>query len=101
VVTAWDVDELAGEVVDAAQEHEREPLALVLQLCHDVLGAQGVLARARPQAHDLLGRVEPAVRDVAPDGVAVGRERGVLDDDAPPLAVRAVERRKHQVKVDR
>ena len=42
-----DLDELAGEVVDPAEQHERDRAALPLELGDDVLGAQRGLAVAR------------------------------------------------------
>ena len=59
-----DVDELAREVVDAAEQHERDRSAQPLELGDDVLGAQRRLTLAGLQAHD--GRARDRSRAGAP-----------------------------------
>ena len=65
------------------------------------LGAQRVLAVAWTQPDDRVVGVEAVEPRLAAHGVAVGRERRVLDDDAVALSGRSVERHHQQVQVDR
>jgi hypothetical protein len=92
-----DVHQLAGQVVDAAEQHES---GVRPQSVDDVLGPQAVLTGAGLQPDDRVLRLEPVEARLRPDGVAVGRKGRVLDDDPEPLGSRAEERDHQQVQVD-
>ena len=52
-----DVEQLAGEIVDPAEQDQRHGSRHALELADDVLGAQGRLPRPRAQPHDGFLRV--------------------------------------------
>ena len=94
-----DVDELARQVVDAAQQDERDRSAPALELGCDVARAQRRLTLARPQPHDRRRRVEAVLARLRGDRVRVRGEGRVLDHDAIALGRRPVERGHQQVEV--
>ena len=96
-----DVEQLARQVVDAAQQDERDRAPQSLELAEDVLRAQRGLACPRSQPHDGARGVVAVVTHLRCDSVRVRGEGGVLDDDAIALGRGPVERRHQEVEVDR
>ena len=56
--------------------------------------------RVAPTTMRSADRIQPARREVAGQGVPVGREERRVDEDPPPLALRPEERGQQQVDVD-
>ena len=79
----------SGEAATACTQ--RDAVAQLGELRHDVVGVQGELARARRQLDHRVGRIVAVKAGLRVDGVAIRREGAALDDDA--VAVKAGQNR--------
>ena len=96
-----DVVDLAGRVVHAGQQGDRERVAMRVDGRLEVLGPHRRLARARSDHDEVLGRIEPVMDELRLDGVPVRRERRRVDEDLRPAPARPEERGQQEVEVDR
>jgi hypothetical protein len=94
------IEGLAGAVLHAGPEHQRDAARFVRQRGLDVGGLERVGARARRQLDQAASRVEPMPADLRFDGVAVRGKGAGLDQDGVAARGRAVEARQQQVQVD-
>ena len=95
-----DLLELARREVDAGQEDEGEVLGVLGDRALEVARPDRRLAAPRSDHDQVRGRVEPALGEVAGQGMAIGREERRVRQDAAAPAGRAEERREQQVDVD-
>ena len=65
------IERLAGAVLHAGPEHERELAAQFLDLRLDVVDAQGLFTGARRELYQRFFRIELVPRELAENGVAV------------------------------
>ena len=65
------IERLAGAVLHAGPEHERELAAQFLDLCLDVVDAQGLFTGARRKLYQRFFRIELVPRELAENGMAV------------------------------
>ena len=98
---ALHVQPLARLELNPGEQDEGDLVTLSVEQRFDVVGAQRALAVTRRDPHQRVARVETMELDLRHDGVAVGRERAILDQDAPARGGRTVEGGEHQVEVHR
>ena len=85
------VEQFAGEVVDAAEQDEGDRLTVAIEVGDNL----GVAA----EADDRFVWIEAMKGSLAADRVAVRWERRVLDDDLASLAEGPIEQHHQQVQV--
>ena len=83
-----------------AEEDEREVVGVVGDGRLEVLDPDDVLAVARSDDDEVRRRIQPALGEMARQGVAVGREERTVGEDPPAPAVGPEERGEQQVDVD-
>ena len=93
------IEGLAGEVLHAGPQHQRQVFPAVADGRFDVLRGEGAARVARAQLHEFPCRVQSVPFDLRGDGVAIRGERAGLDEHARALARGPVEARHHQVQV--
>ena len=96
-----DVERLAGREVDAAQEQHGEVRAVLGDGGLEVAAPEGGITRPWLDDDQVRLRVEPARREVARQGMPVGREERAVGEDPAAAPHRPEERREQQVEVDR
>ena len=95
-----DLERLPGREVDAAQEDECEVVRLHGDGRLEVLDPDQVLTVARADDDEVRSRVQPALREMGRQGVAVGREERSVGEDPSAPAIGPEERGEQQVDVD-
>ena len=92
---------LAGVVLDAAEHHTGEAVALLGDAGFDVLRPQGVLSLPRSEFDEVVFRVEAVQPQLGQGGIPVTREGALLNHELGALPVGPVEGHEEQVQVDR
>ena len=95
-----DVERLPGREVDPGQEDQGEVVGVRRDGRLEVCGPDDGLAVTGPDHHEICRRVEPALGQVARQGVPVRREEWVVGEDPPAPAGWTEERDEQQVDVD-
>ena len=95
----FDVEILPGQIVNAGEQHEGDAAPVGLQGRLDVVRPEQVLARPRRHDAERVARIVSVMDDLGLDGVGVGGERSVFDQDLVAVARGSVERRQHEVQV--
>jgi hypothetical protein len=67
-----EIQSLAGEVLYAGQQHERQPRALALEAGNEILRTKAAFARARRGFDQVLLRVKSVIMELRNDRVAIG-----------------------------
>jgi hypothetical protein len=93
------VECLAGAVLHAGPQHEREFIAATVDRGFDVFDAQGLFARARSQLYQGAVGIELVPGKLPEDGVPIRGERAGFDEHFVAHADGPVERRHHEMQV--
>ena len=94
-----EIQALSREVLHARQQDQRETRPKPLDRGDQVLGAQLILAGARPHLEQMLGRIEAVIEQLRDDRVTIRRKGALLDQDALARAARPKEADHHQVQI--
>ena len=93
------IERLAGAVLHAGPQHQRELAADLADLRLDVFDAQAFLARARRDFDQRLVGIELVPGELPQDRVPIRGERAGLDQHLVAHADGPIERRHHQVQI--
>src|SRR5262245_39104814 len=89
---------LAGHIVHARPDDGGDRGLLALDEFADIARAQRCFSLARTGFQQRLGRCVTVPAKLRGDGIAIGGERALLDEDTVSLSRRAIEAREHQVQ---
>src|SRR6476646_2337606 len=88
-----DVQQLTAVVVHSAEQDHRNALPLAVEVIHDVLASQRVLALARPEPNDGVIRIVAMPAGLTANSIAIRWECAVLNEDSVSIRRRPVEAR--------
>jgi hypothetical protein len=86
-----DVEILSGEIVNAGEQHDGDSVPVDIQGRLDVLRPEQVLIRPRRHDAERVARIVAVMGDLGLDGVGIGGERSLFDQDLVAVARRSVE----------